>query len=74
MSEIAELQQDTENGTSLRKDRADHDGINWVTATAMILFHLGAVAALFFFTWKAFFVACFLWLSNKIINFFARYL
>ena len=61
MSEIAELQQDTENGTSLRKDRADHDGINWVTATAMILFHLGAVAALFFFTWKAFFVACFLW-------------
>ena len=43
-----------------RKDRAN-DGINWVTATAMILFHLGAVAALFFFTWKAFFVACFLW-------------
>ncbi len=27
----------------------------------MILFHVGAVAALFFFTWKAFFVAIFLW-------------
>ena len=23
----------------------------------MLLFHLGAIAALFFFTWKAFFVA-----------------
>ena len=27
----------------------------------MALFHVGAVAALFFFTWKAFFVAMFLW-------------
>jgi PhnB protein len=34
--------------------------INWVTATFMMLFHVGAVAALFFFTWKAFFVALFL--------------
>jgi len=42
----------------------DHSGdhqINWVTAIFMGLFHLGAVAALFFFTWKAFFAACFLW-------------
>ena len=27
----------------------------------MILFHVGALAALFFFTWKAFLVAIFLW-------------
>jgi stearoyl-CoA desaturase (delta-9 desaturase) len=27
----------------------------------MMLFHLGAIAALFFFTWKALFVAIFLW-------------
>jgi len=43
-----------------RRAAADNE-INWVTATFMALFHLGAVAALFFFTWKAFFVACFLW-------------
>ena len=43
-----------------RKAAADNE-LNWVTATFMALFHLGAVAALFFFTWKAFFVACFLW-------------
>jgi stearoyl-CoA desaturase (delta-9 desaturase) len=35
--------------------------VNWITALFMIAFHLGAVAALFFFTWKAFLVAIFLW-------------
>src|SRR5207248_9859753 len=35
--------------------------INWITAFFMIAFHIGAVSALFFFTWKAFFVAVFLW-------------
>ncbi len=44
-----------------RKDRANRDGFNWGTATVMCLFHLGAIAALFFFTWTAFLVACFLW-------------
>ena len=34
-----------------RKDRANRDGFNWGTAIAMGLFHVGAVAALFFFTW-----------------------
>ena len=62
MSETTtETAQAMDSGTSLRKDRADHDGFNWGTGTAMILFHLGAIAALFFFTWKAFFVAIFLW-------------
>jgi stearoyl-CoA desaturase (delta-9 desaturase) len=27
-------------------------GVNWVTMTAMIAFHLGALAALFFFSWQ----------------------
>jgi fatty-acid desaturase len=45
----------------LTKKRAVEEGINWVTASFMVLFHLGAIAALFFFTWKAFFVAIFLW-------------
>jgi sn-1 stearoyl-lipid 9-desaturase len=40
---------------------ADDKGINWVTATFMAIFHVGAVAAFFFFTWKALFVACLLW-------------
>jgi len=47
--------------TSLHHERASKDGINWGTATAMFLFHLGAIAALFFFTWQAFFISMFLW-------------
>jgi sn-1 stearoyl-lipid 9-desaturase len=43
-----------------RKAAADNE-INWVTASFMALFHVGAIAALFFFTWKAFLVACLLW-------------
>ncbi len=44
-----------------RKVEATQVGINWGTATAMGLFHIGAIAALFYFTWPAFFVAIFLW-------------
>src|SRR5213075_2656703 len=29
------------------------DKINWITSVALILFHLGAVGALFMFSWKA---------------------
>jgi sn-1 stearoyl-lipid 9-desaturase len=46
---------------SAKKQEATEYGINWLTTSVMILFHLGAVAALFFFTWKAFFVALVLW-------------
>jgi fatty-acid desaturase len=47
---------------SLKKGQAANGEINWVTAIFMGLFHVGAIAALFFFTWKAFlFVAMFLW-------------
>jgi stearoyl-CoA desaturase (delta-9 desaturase) len=45
----------------LRKKQAANDEVNWITAIFMGLFHLAAVAALFFFSWKAFFLACFLW-------------
>jgi len=31
---------------------ASGDGINWLTLGVIIAFHLGAVAALFFFTWQ----------------------
>src|SRR5579872_7449918 len=43
-----------------RRQPGDRD-INWVTSSFMVLFHLGAIAALFFFTWKALLVALFLW-------------
>jgi fatty-acid desaturase len=46
-----------------RKPAADNE-INWVTATFMALFHIGAIAALFFFSWKALAVAAFLWLVS----------
>ncbi len=32
-------------------------GINWISLTAFTVFHAGAVAALFFFSWPAFFTA-----------------
>src|SRR5580658_3661614 len=35
--------------------------VNWITATFMILFHIGAVAALFFFSWKAVLITVVLW-------------
>ena len=35
--------------------------INWITVIAMGLFHVGAVAALFFFSWKGLFLALALW-------------
>jgi fatty-acid desaturase len=36
-------------------------GINWTTTVWMIIFHTGAIAALFMFSWKALFVTLFLW-------------
>jgi len=31
------------------------DGINWISVVAFSVFHIGAIAAMFFFTWPAFF-------------------
>jgi len=46
---------------ALAKQPSADNQVNWVTALFMVAFHIGAVMALFFFTWKAFFVAVFLW-------------
>jgi sn-1 stearoyl-lipid 9-desaturase len=46
---------------ALKKSQRSDDEINWVTASFMALFHLAALAAPFFFTWNALFVATFLW-------------
>jgi len=45
---------------ALERTRHD-DKINWVTAGFMFAFHVGALAAVFFFTWKALLVSMFLW-------------
>jgi stearoyl-CoA desaturase (delta-9 desaturase) len=38
--------------TEVRMGRADNEsGIIWVTSIFMVIFHLGAIAALFFFSW-----------------------
>lgn len=40
------------------------DGINWISAIAFTIFHIGAIAALFFFSWPAFLTAVTLyWVS-----------
>jgi sn-1 stearoyl-lipid 9-desaturase len=43
-----------------KKQSADKE-INWVTGLFMGLFHAGALAAFFFFTWKALLLAVLLW-------------
>jgi stearoyl-CoA desaturase (delta-9 desaturase) len=40
------------------------DGINWVTVFFMALFHVGAVAALLMFSWKAVIVTFLLWIIS----------
>jgi stearoyl-CoA desaturase (delta-9 desaturase) len=53
--------------TDLGKESSNDSGINWITAIFMLLFHVGAFAALFFFSWKAFFLAAFLyWVGGSL--------
>jgi fatty-acid desaturase len=40
---------------------SQHKRLNWTTTIAMVLFHLGALAALFVFSWRNFLVAVFLY-------------
>src|SRR5947208_13328612 len=44
-----------------QRDLVTDKRFNWITASVMALFHVGAVVAFFFFSWKAFFVAFALW-------------
>jgi sn-1 stearoyl-lipid 9-desaturase len=45
----------------LTKKQKAQGEVNWVTAIFMGLFHIGAIAALFFFSWKPVMVAAILW-------------
>jgi stearoyl-CoA desaturase (Delta-9 desaturase) len=40
---------------------SEHQKINWVNSIVFAVFHIGAIAALFMFSWRAFFVALFLY-------------
>ena len=51
-----------------RKNQPDKNQFNWLIASFLALFHLGAFAALFFFTWNALFVAIFLYWVTAIVG------
>ena len=42
---------DPENMSLAQTDRTFKQPLNWTTTSFMILFHVGALAALFFFSW-----------------------
>jgi stearoyl-CoA desaturase (delta-9 desaturase) len=46
---------------ALKRDKTFAQPIVWLTTTVMALFHLGAIAALFFFSWKALLLSILLW-------------
>jgi stearoyl-CoA desaturase (delta-9 desaturase) len=43
-----------------QENQRGENRLNWKVAPVLMLFHIGAVAALFFFTWSGFFTAIFL--------------
>ena len=45
----------------LELDRTFKQPVVWTTSLVLVAFHVGAIAALFFFTWKAFIVSMVLW-------------
>jgi len=45
----------------LRRDRTFTQPIVWLTTSFMVAFHIGAIAAVFFFSWKALLLAMLLW-------------
>jgi fatty-acid desaturase len=53
---------------SPRKNQPDKNQFNWLIASFLALFHFGAFAALFFFTWRALFVAIFLYWVTAIVG------
>jgi len=53
--------------SDLGNESVNDNGINWVTAGFMVAFHVGALAAPFFFGWKPFLIAMFLyWVSGSL--------
>ena len=44
-----------------QRDRTFREPINWTTSFFMLAFHVGAIAAVFMFSWKALALSCVLW-------------
>ena len=52
---------------SLRNDRTFREHISWITTFFMSAFHVGALAALFMFSWKGLALAFFLnWVAGSL--------
>lgn len=48
-----------------RNDQPDKNRLNWAIVPVLTMFHIGAVVALFFFSWSGLFVAIFLfWVTG----------
>ena len=45
----------------LERDKTFSQPVNWITVFFMGMFHVGAIAALFFFNWKAVAIAAVVW-------------
>jgi fatty-acid desaturase len=56
-----QIVKDIMNIETIVKKPSNANQFNWITAFFMAAFHIGAIAALFFFTWKALLVAALLW-------------
>ena len=54
-------------GNGVHRGRSGKNRLNWAIAPVMVMFHVGAVAALFFFSWTGLFVALFLfWVTGSL--------
>ncbi len=52
---------------SVKDDRTFKAPLNWTTTSFMILFHVGAIAALIMFSWKALAIAVVLyWVGGSL--------
>src|ERR1041385_4456697 len=61
MAQVSKMMNPLSDRILLAKRQSGDKEINWVTGLFMGLFHAGALAAFFFFTWKALLVAVLLW-------------
>jgi len=67
LSQAAALSQTAPSLEILKKNAKSDDEVNWITASFMIAFHVGAVVALFFFSWKVLVLAIFLnWVATSL--------
>jgi sn-1 stearoyl-lipid 9-desaturase len=61
MDLIKTIFKDTGTMSIFQRDRTFQQPVNWTTTFFMLAFHVGAVAALFTFSWRNLAVAIFLW-------------